>query len=224
LAALICIFWKPIWLFRPFAFCAPFLSIAIGALFGQLIAGEQRASQISIRGACVTFITGALMGTGWLTCQQIVTPWKTQFREAAGYLRERVQAGDIVYIPDNVVFWGVARYLVGPQWGSLLKVQDPLNPDHSTVWPGVYRRLGSRTLELLHLEPETRRLDGFKTPLYIGWSPLPELRYARVIWIVGMARAPFDFHLKDVELCPYSHFESANFTELRVFRITCNAG
>ncbi len=219
--ALICVLVKPIWLFRPFAFCAPFLAIAIGALFGQLVAGARDAP--AIRGGYVLFIIAAVASLGWFASRSIVTPWKTQFREAADYMRPRVQAGDVIYIPDHAVFWGMARYLVGPEWGSLLKVQDPTNQDRSQIWPGIYKRLGSDKLRMLHLAPQTRRLDGFRVPLFIGWSPLPEVQTAKVVWIVGSLHIPRDFHLDEVQHCSTDHVESVDFIEVRVFRLTCKA-
>lgn len=217
--ALICVLVKPIWLFRPFAFCAPFLSIAMGALFGHI---AQRT--LAARNVCVALIAVALAGMVWFAGRSIATPWKTQFREAADYMRARVQPGDVVYIPDHAVFWGMARYLVGPTWGSLLKVEDPLNQDRSPIWPGIYKRLGTNTLRMLHLDPQTRRLDGFTAPLFIGWSPLPEAQSAKVLWIVGSVHIPYDFQLGQVQVCPTSQVESVAFTEVRVFRLTCEAG
>jgi mannosyltransferase len=223
LAALVCIVWKPIWLFRPFSFCAPFLAIAMGAVFGHLILSARNTAPRILRGSYLALIITALLGAAWVTYQQTITPWKTQYREAADYIREQAQAGDIVYIPDHVTFWGVARYLVGPEWGSVLKVQDPLDQDHSANWPRIYERLGAKKLQQLHLAPEQRRVDGFKAPLYIGWSPLPELRDAKVVWIAGSLHIPYDFRLEDVALCPYTSVETRDFTEVRIYHITCDA-
>jgi hypothetical protein len=143
--ALVCVVWKPIWLFRPFSFCAPFLAVACGALLGQFIAGRQETpAPAGIRAVCAALAAAAVAAIGWLSYLQATTPWKTQYREAAAYLREHVQPTEIIYIPDHIVFWGVARYLVGPQWGSVLAVQDPVNQDRSAFWPGIYRRLGPK--------------------------------------------------------------------------------
>lgn len=222
IAGLVSVAWKPIWLFRPFSFCAPFLAITLGALLGQVTTGPQRAGSIVIRGMTVILTVCAVIAGGWISYRQSVTPWKTQYREAAAYLRTHVRSDEIVYIPDQIAFWGIARYLVGPQWGSVLKVQDPLNQDRSAIWPHIYERLGAGNLERLHLKPETRRVDGFRAPLFIGWSPLQQAQHAGVIWVAGSAGMPYDFHLDDVALCPHQPPEVVEFTEVRVFRITCN--
>jgi hypothetical protein len=220
---LICLVWKPIWLFRPFSFCAPFLAVTLGGLLGQLFTAEKPVSN-AVRAACAAGVAAVLVAAGWFTYQQATTPWKTQYREAANYLRAHVQPGDTIYIPDMITFWGVARYLVSPTWGSVLKVQDPLNQDHSPIWPHIYERLGPANLDRLHLSPQTRRVDGYIAPLYIGWSPLPQVQNAHVVWIAGPADIPYDFSLDEVELCPHSGSESVHFTEVRVFRITCETG
>jgi len=221
-AAVICLLGKPVWLFRSFSFCAPLLSICLGTLFSRLISAGS-APRLMQRTA-IAIAVAAIGGAAALASVTATTPWKTQYREAAAYLRENVQMGDIVYIPNQVTYWGIARYLVGPRWGSLLEVQDPVDPDKSRLWPGIYRRLGPRILERLHLIPRTRRTDGFRAPLYIGWSPLPEAKNARVIWLVGSVHPPFEeFHLSEVQLCRYEKVRTADFTELRVFRVTCTS-
>lgn len=223
--ALICALGKPIWLPRLFAFCAPFLCIAVGALLGPVVAGSRGRMAIGWRAACATGLAAAWLAMALMTWKQSNTAWKAQqFREVAAYLRERVKPGDVIYIPDYVTFWGVARYLIGPEWGSPLDVEDPSNPDRSQKWPGIYQRLGPRALEMLHLLPRTRRVDGFSAPLFIGWSPLAELRDAKTVWIAGLRDSPLRLRFEDYTLCPGGQSESTLFKGLRVVRIACDAG
>lgn len=216
--------WKPIWLFRPFAYCAPLLAIVLGALVSELFSQvEQLKSPVALRVAGgLSLVT--LLALGSLSYEQSITPWKTQYRTAATYLREHVQSSDLIYVPNHIAFWGIARYLIGPQWGTLLQVQDPLDQDHSQQWPHIYQRLGARNLERLHLLPSTRHLDGFSAPMYVGWSPLPEAQSAESVWIVGPGDArPDDFTLEDVSVCPYKVLGTVDFASLRVFHIACAA-
>jgi mannosyltransferase len=222
-AAAICLLGKPVWIFRSFAFCAPLLSICLGVLFGRLMSTSRGGIPQLIRGASLVLLAAWICVASVLAYRIATTPWKTQYREAAQYLQENARAGDIVYIPDHVTYWGVARYLVGPRWGSLLEVEDPINPDRSQFWPGIYRRLGPNILQHLHLIPRTRRTDGFRAPLYVGWTPLPEAKHAGVIWVVGLVHPPFIvFQLREVEVCPYHDLRTRDFTELRVFRLQCD--
>ena len=222
-SAAICLLGKPVWIFRSFAFCAPLLAVCLGVLFAQLISMSQARATPLVRRVCLVLLAAWICVGSALAYRIATTPWKTQYREAAHYIQENARAGDIIYIPDHVTYWGVARYLVGPRWGSLLAVEDPINPDRSQFWPGIYRRLGPNILQHLHLIPRTRRTDGFQAPLYVGWTPLPEAKNAGVIWVVGLVHPPFVvFQLREVELCPYHDLRTRDFTELRVFRLQCD--
>ncbi len=212
MTALICILWKPIWLFRPFAFCSPFIAICLGLLCKE--------AKTVHRGSKVLGVT-ALLGIGWMAYRQAVVPWKTEYREAATYLKNHVQTGEVIYIPDHLAFWGLVRYLVGPSWGNLLDIGDPVNQDHSAVWPGIYRRLGTVNLERLHLVPKTRRLDLVKGPIFIGWSPLPEAQTAGVLWLVGPDIGSTDFVLSQVAHCKVARSKTTLFMAVRIERITC---
>lgn len=151
-------------------------------------------------------------------------PWKTQYREAATYPRNSVQQGEIIYIPDHMTLWGIARYLAGPNWGNILEIEDPLNQDGSRVWPGIYRRLGTANLERLHLIPKTRRLYAFKAPIFIGWSPLREAQTVNVLWLVGPDIGSTDFVLSLVTHCKAARSDTRLFIAVRVIRITCGTG
>jgi mannosyltransferase len=217
LTALVSIVWKPIWLARSFAFCAPLFAVAMGALLGRLLA-TPGSVPAAVRGVCASVAAAALIAIGWFSYHEQITPWRTQYREAAAYLREHVQPGDIVYMPEHYTFWGVSRYLLGPRWGDPLEVQDPVNQDRSSIWPKIYQRLGPRGMQFLHLQPRTRRLDGFTAPLFIGWSALPEVSTARSVWIAG---GP-EMQLEDLALCAHDQPHTADFVRLRIYRITCS--
>jgi mannosyltransferase len=217
LAGAVSAVWKPIWLARSFSFCAPFLAVAIGALLARFLAARPGAP-MGARSVYASLAAAALIAIGWFSFHEQITPWRTQYREAAAYLREHVQAGDIVYMPEYTTFWAMSRYLVGPQWGDPLAVQDPVNQDRSEIWPKIYQRLGPQKLELLHLEPLTRRVDGFKVPLFIGWSPLPEVATAQSVWIVG---GP-ELQLAELELCRHDVPPTAQFVRVLTYRIACN--
>jgi mannosyltransferase len=240
LAGAVSVVWKPVWLARSFAFCAPFLAVALGTLLARLLAarpavpagdvtaprwgrhryrGSSAAAPVpaGVRFVCASLMAAALIATGWFSFHEQITPWRTQYREAAAYLREHVQAGDIVYMPEYTTFWAMSRYLVGPRWGDPLEVQDPVNQDRSEIWPRIYQRLGPERLELLHLKPRTRRVDGFKVPLFIGWSALPEVSSAKSVWI---AAGP-ELLLGDLELCSHDAPPTAQFVRLRIYRINC---
>jgi hypothetical protein len=219
LAGAVSAVWKPIWLARSFSFCAPFLAVAIGALLARFLAARPGAP-MGARSVYASLAAAALIAIGWFSFHEQITPWRTQYREAAAYLREHVEAGDIVYMPEYTTFWAMSRYLVGPEWGDPLAVQDPVNQDRSEIWPKIYQKLGPQKLELLHLKPQTRRVDGFKVPLFIGWSPLPEASIARSVWVVG---GP-ELQLAELELCRRDVPPTVQFVRVLTYRITCKPG
>jgi hypothetical protein len=108
-----------------------------------------------------------------------------QYREAAAFLAHENTAALPIYVPQNVTFWGIARYLQGPEWGSLLEVQDPVRPDESDTWARIYARMGPEWLQRLHLAPRKRQLATPAGTMWIGLSPLPAEVAAKGLWIVG---------------------------------------
>jgi mannosyltransferase len=211
--AVLCLAVRPIWLDRVFAFCAPFVAITLATLTVRRL---ERGRAAAFGAAC--FALAFVLVAGWLGHVQATTERKTQFREAATYLQQHAVQGEIVYIPSHNTFWGMARYLIGPEWGSPLRVQDPSNPDRSDKWPWIYSRLGMSRLENLGLAPETRRLDGFKVPLYVGWSPLPEAK-TMDSWVVGQTYDRLD--LNTLELCPEHHIVLREFRLITLYHVHC---
>lgn len=65
ITALICVSWKPIWLFRSFAFCAPFVAICLGLLCDRAKTPHR---------ASMTLGVAALLGIGWMAYLQAIVP------------------------------------------------------------------------------------------------------------------------------------------------------
>jgi mannosyltransferase len=128
------------------------------------------------------------------------------FRESSGYrylaqlVRSNYKPGDIVYIPQQSDFWGMAWYLAGPAWGSPLKIAAP----PSAQWRKVYSKLGRNTVAALGLMPETQLLDknGFK--LLTGAAPASQTAGAKRIWLVAVPGAgwPAGYLPKEVSGLP----------------------
>ncbi|MBW8708302.1 MAG: glycosyltransferase family 39 protein [Alphaproteobacteria bacterium] len=118
-----------------------------------------------------------------------VSVWERyNFRETSGYsylakvFRNNYRPGDIIYVPQEANFWGIAWYLVGPGWGSPLRIAAP----PSAQWRKVYDKLGPGMVAQLGLMPETQILDrnGFK--LLTGPGSADQARGARRIWVVTL--------------------------------------
>ena len=215
--ALVCLV-KPVWYYKIFSFCIPFICIAIGLLLDAVLkklAG--RTLRIVITGLATLSL--AVWAVGIHAANTV--PRKTEYRKTAEYLRQHAQQGDIVWAPEYAAFWGMTRYLVGSNWGNPLDIQDPVNPDRSRRWPEIYRKLGPERLEQLNLTPKTRRLGGFQVPVFVGWTALPEALTAKAVWVVFPRDSGIDAALSDIALCEPGFTQEMLFSGLVLYRVEC---
>jgi hypothetical protein len=152
---------------------------------------------------------------------QSITPNKPDhYRELAGYLSAHAAPGEVIYAPEYIDFWGVNRYLIGPDWGSALKFQDAGLLDGLKRWRRLYSLLGPVRLERLGVMPETRRIDRFRIPVYTGFTPLPDLPGVTGEWLVSTHGAPLsppgDWHL-----CAAQYPVPMRFGRLELYHWAC---
>jgi hypothetical protein len=129
-----------------------------------------------------------------------------------------VKPGEIVYAPDAATFWGVSRYLIGPDWGNILQVQDTTELSRLKKWQRIYAVLGPATAGRLGLLPTSRRVDNFRVPLFIGSSPLPDLANVAAVWLL----VPDDVSLKDLRPCAGQLPTPSVFGRLLAYRVSCS--
>jgi hypothetical protein len=216
--AVLCVVVQPIWLDRTFAFCAPFVAVAFGAAAGHFFDQRGRTPDKAVKYAGTGLIAAAIVASGWFSYVQMKMPYKPDpYRELARYLDEHVTSGDIIYAPEGATFWGVSRYLIGPDWGSIFKVHDADELDRLKKWQRIHALLGSNVLEHLGLMPETRHLDSFRVPVFTGSSPLPDLKAVKGIWLIVPDDAPLD----QLQLCSDQYPEASRFGRLLVYRVPC---
>jgi len=180
-AATVSLVARPIWLDRTMAFCAPFFAICVAASLARHASRRPGMPRSIGIWACSG---GFVMLLAWLGAQQALTPRKQQYREAADFLAATAQPGATIYVPFRADYWAVARYLVGPDWGNMLAVQDPVNPDSSLVWPKIYEKIGPQAMEFLHLRPQTRSVMSPHGLLWIGDTPLPTQVVNQGYWML----------------------------------------
>jgi mannosyltransferase len=159
-----------------------FFSTAMGPFMAIVIA-TMCADRRRLWALCGITCLAALLGT---TLYQRLT-----FQETSGYLnlsriiKDNYKLGDIVYVPQQSNFWGIARYVIGPNWGSPLRIA--ARP--SAQWQKVYSFLGPKVVTLLGLMPDTQVIDRNGYFILTG-SPFKAqpLRDQR-IWMVTVPRA-----------------------------------
>jgi mannosyltransferase len=174
---------RPIWLPRVFLFTMPFFAIILTSGVFEL-SHRISTSPLSFRLCAGTILAG--LGIVWCIMRFADTGYfakSTNYAAIAAVISGNLRPGDVVYVPENVSFWGIARYLDGPDWGSPLAVQDPLKPDFSERWKSLLAKLGPAWRTRLHLEPQKRTIMANGLPLVVGWSP-PEVGSARRVWLV----------------------------------------
>jgi hypothetical protein len=209
---------QPIWLDRTFAFCAPFVAIAFGTAAGHFFDQRGRTVNQAVVYAGTGLIAAAIVLGGWLAYVQMRTPYKPDpYREVARYLDEHAKSGEIIYAPAGETFWGVSRYLIGPDWGSILKVHDMDEMNKLKKWRRISALAGSNALTRFGLMPETRHLESFRVPVFTGTSPLPDLQAVTAIWLITTEDVP----PSELPLCSDRYPEASVFGRLYVYRVPC---
>lgn len=216
--AALCFAIQPIWLDRTFAFCAPFVAIAYGAAIGQMLTRLNQEGNKAALYTMIGLVAAATASGAWLAYLQVTTPYKPDhYRALARYLAEQAKPGEIIYAPDAATFWGVSRYLIGPDWGNIFQVQDAAELSRLKKWQRVYAVLGPGAAGRLGLLPTGRRLDSFRVPMFIGSSPLPDLANVTAIWLL----VPDDVPLDGLRLCADGYPAPSVFGRLLAYRVAC---
>ena len=110
----------------------------------------------------------------------------TGFREAAKIITASSHTGDVVYVPQRSMFWGMARYMGAPRTGWQMEVAPALSPP----WRRVYAHLGSSIVDKLGLEPRTQTLTvDHGLDLVVGNESVAQVANRKRIWLVTYARA-----------------------------------
>jgi len=209
---------QPIWLDRTFAFCAPFVAIAYGVAIGGILTRLSRGSSKAALYSTIGLVAAATAGGAWLAYVQVTTPYKPDhYRELARYLAEQVKPGEIIYAPDAATFWGVSRYLIGPDWGTIFQVQDTAELSRLKKWQRMYAVLGPTAAGHLGLLPTGRRLDSFRVSMFIGFSPLPDLANVTAVWLL----VSDDVSLDDLRPCAGQLPAPSVFGRLLAYRVPC---
>ena len=187
-------FVRPIWISRVVAFSAPFLAISVALFWYDRV--HRLKNVLSSNFALSYWMFGLLIfSLGSLSWMQATMPHKMQYRDAALLIAKNNIERLPILVPGNVTFWGMARYLRSPDWGSILDIQDPVTRNGSDVWGRIYDRLGSKWLERLHLVPTDRKVSTDYGDMWIGSSPLPQGVGSKGVWVVG------NNNLTEVDAC-----------------------
>ena len=117
---------RPIWVTWTLAYVLPFLSLGIAIFTAEMLNGITALYANSAK-----FLSGLLLvGILWLSSltsifyqQYSYAPW-SPLKSAIELVKQNSNPGDIIFVPQVRVFWGVSWYYLGP--GSF----HPLEPDY----------------------------------------------------------------------------------------------
>lgn len=165
---------KPIYGFRILACAAVFLPVILGIGFAELRRSGTRAGQVLVA-ACVLGIIGLGLH------QRLHYRKAHDYPALAAYLRDNLQPGDVILQAHQpATAWALGRYLIGPGWGDILRVQHP----DSDKWARLFARLGPRVQQIFR--PDTDRMRYGDTPIGLGEAAANDLvPQAGRAWVVA---------------------------------------
>ncbi|MEO8936492.1 MAG: hypothetical protein ABI277_05105 [Burkholderiaceae bacterium] len=188
-AMMIAIVFKP--MFKQPVFAAnllPFLVLGAAAA-----AGQSRPALVVVAG-CIAVLAAAAFPLASRQAQ--LEP----YAPAARWVRERAVAGDVVVVPNVSVFWGIARYAIGPRWGRPLAIMPPPNDDWTRLNERIARTLGPDAPKKLGLVPDSDFVDSQGVRYVIGDDAIVRTSDARHVWLVTRDR-----YKGDVKVDPRLH-------------------
>ncbi len=131
-ATVIALALKPI--YKQPVFAANLLPFVV--LGAAAAARRARVAALAVGGCIVVLAIAALPLVPALRQGEAYAP-------AALAVRDAATSGDVVVVPNVSVYWGIARYAVGPRWGRPLSIMPPPNAqwkslgDRLARWPGI---------------------------------------------------------------------------------------
>ena len=117
------------------------------------------------------------------------------YAAAARSVRDGVAAGDVVVVPNVSVFWGIARYAIGPSWGRPLEVLPPPNEEWSRLFGRIASMLGPDAPRRLGLVPDRNFVEHDGVRYVLGTDVAAATRDARHVWLVTRDRYEVDVRL-----------------------------
>ena len=201
---------KPIFKTNFFStFFSPFLAFVVAGILTSLpFTGRVRTLMLSI--ALMVFL---LLGfTNRLTLNGV----NNYYKPAVDVITSEKQAGDVVWVPQMSVFWGIAWYMAGAHWGNPVTVSEPFR--EGSGWWKLFDRMGPDLVRKLDLLPERQMIttpDG--TQMFIGLKSEPTVTQAKRVWLVTFApRNDVPADMPGDKLDTLHRVETHNYTQIQL--------
>ena len=117
------------------------------------------------------------------------------YAAAAAMVHDNALPGDVVIVPNVSVYWGIARYAIGPRWGRPLSVMPPLNPEWLRLNDRLAKTFGADTPKHLGLVPDGDIVDSHGVRYVIGTAAAADTHDAPHVWTVTRERYQVDLAL-----------------------------
>jgi mannosyltransferase len=178
---------KPMFKTWLFAYIVPMLALCLGAGLAEVARKYVGVASRLILWAVCTVLLGVLLWSWRGYSEASLKP--NDFRGAAEMLARRAAEGDAIFAPDDAAtFWAMARYLVGPRWGSPLDIQSSSPSDR---WGSMKAWLPESVGRYLGLYGNTNLVMYGKIPIIVGYGRDDGATAARHdrIWVVTYDRS-----------------------------------
>ena len=117
------------------------------------------------------------------------------YAAAAAMVRDSATPGDVVLVPNVSVYWGIARYAIGPHWGRPLSVLPPLNAEWTHLNDRLAKTFGADTPGRLGLVPTGNVVDHEGVRYVLGTAVGVDVHDAPHVWTVTRERYQVDLAL-----------------------------
>lgn len=176
---------RPMWQPDSILFTAPFLALSIALMI------------LSLRVSSTIRVALVLLAATALATISEVNAWSYEKRpnfKAAVAEMTPTQPGDVIYVPNRGRYWGIAWYLIGPYWGSVLDVRDRIDSGRMAK---MFSRIDPTWRDALRIDARRQSVVYDGTPLVIGESMAEEVasQAERVFFVTvsGLDRLPAAF-------------------------------
>lgn len=165
---------KPIYGFRTLACAAVFIPVILGICFAEMQRTSSRAGQFLVTAFTLCTVIFGMH-------QRIFYEKGHDYPALAAYLRAQLQPGDVILqYHQPATAWALGRYLIGPGWGDIMRVQHP----DSDKWDRLFARLGPGVRTAFKAETDRMQYKGI--PIGLGEQAANELvPKAGRVWVAA---------------------------------------
>ena len=175
---------KPI--YKQPVFAANLLPLVV---LGAAAAAGRSRKALGCVGACIVALAVVAFPLGPRQAQP------EGYAAAAAAVRDAATPGDVVLIPNVSVYWGIARYAIGPHWGRPLSVLPPLNPEWTHLNDKLVRTFGVDAPKRLGLVPTGNVVESDGVRYVLGTATTADVEHASHVWTVTRERYQVDLAL-----------------------------